>query len=185
MSCDSVYPDLLIKQKQLIDLNIGFDLKKSSIFSEDFTDQVTFRLETLIVADPGLNDDNIDIEGKQKVLAKFINLHQHHLKYLHIWAPVQSTCMRTFLINLKFLQRLNLTLRDAGFEVDPELISQMKATKLPVKDLELEVNNSMYEAEVWNMHLLGKFIECFPNVCFLKLNFFTINNDEYALKVIN
>ena len=183
LHCDTAPLKFLIKQKHLKILNIQFDLRKSSIFSDDFTSHVKFRLEKLTVGDSGIRDDDVDIEGKEQVLVKFINLHQHHLNDLHIWAKVDSRSLKEILKNHKNLQRLNLSLQEDGFEVDPELFSQLKASRLGVMDLELRLFSSI--TEKWNVQLLEKFLECFPNVCNLKLDFGMINYEEHNLKVRN
>lgn len=180
--CRIPQSDFLVKQNQLKELSLEFDLKESSTFSEDFTQQVKFRLEKLIVDDPQISIDDGNVEEKKKTLVKFINLHQNHLQDLQICARIESRYLKGFLINLKNLQLLKLSLHE-DFEVDPELFSELKASNSGVKELELNLNDSINDK--WTTQLLEKFIECFPNIVVLQVEFGKVNSEEHKLKVIN
>lgn len=185
LSCSEPPVDFLVKQNQLKDLYLDFDKRKSSIFSKDFTTQVKFCLEKLSVGDAGLRNDDVNVYEKQKILAKFINLHQNHLKSLDIWAEVESSTLKRCLPNLKNLQSLKLFLHEYGFEVDPDLFVQTKAANLSVTNIELNIHNCLLRTERWNLELMGKFIECFPNVRDLKLVFELNVPNVHLLKVLH
>ena len=183
LDSDSDSLDLFFKLNQLKALKFNFVPNRVSIFSEDFTDQVKFRLEELFLDASEYMDEHVDVDGKQNVLAKFINLHQHYLKDLHIAVPIKSNHLKSILLNLKCLQKLYLAFQEDGLDLDPELIRQLKSSNSGVVDLNLRLNNGLVEETgVWDLQILEKFIECFPNVCALTLYFFSCNYEEKTFK---